>query len=1336
MRPKNGFEFGILLSAFSEFHHNFVDGNDSNPLQAEPNTQTMTPKFCLKSAILATLLLSGGVSFAAQTMIGIDFQGRKSDSSGSTDPLDPSATAGVVPQAFWNSIDDSAVGEKGTSDPLNDSDGNPTAVTVTFNANDSWNNDTDPATITTGNAQMMNGIIKANGGLGAAESFTFDNLTDGIYDIYVYMNENGDGTTLNINDGDNITTFYVGETHTFTDTSTFQQATNTNPNGTRDVGNYVKFAGLNTLGRTSLSITATHIAGTDGIGIAGFQLIKTGNASPNTNPVGIALQPVSQTAAVGNYVAFSIISTGPQAKYQWYKNGTAIAGATNSFYTTAALAAGDSGASYHVVVSNNVNSVTSSDAVLTVKPATLVAGYLKQEFFANQTRASIENGTAGAPTYVKALSSFEAPVNDSLSNFGQRISGYFIPAVTGDYVFFLSSDDHASLYLSTDANPANKRLIAQETVWSNSREWTISGGGSDLAQKRSDQFSPDGGNTVPFSSGIHLVAGTKYYIEGVNEQGGGGDNLGVTFKLAADADPASPDSGSGTSGDASKLTGNVVAFNTTPITNLNITQQPANTTVAEGFAGNLSVAVQTDSEQTPLYQWKRNGTDIAGATTPTYSFVGNTADNGAKYSVVVTVPGYGSVTSSNAVLTVQTPVLITGFLKYENWPNKVLTDIIDGGTPGDPTTVSALSSFETPLNAGDPPSNYADRVSGYFIPPATGNYVFFLGSDDDSNLYLSTDDKPENKKLIAHEAGWSPTGAWVTVGGGSASILEDKRSDSFSSIEWPDGNTITLTAGKKYYIEADHHEGGGGDWLGVYVKRDTDEDPTDNIPSNLSGTSIGFFGPSANLTITQQPSATSVTENRRASFSAAAVSDSALSSLVTYQWLSNGVAIAGASSASYTTPKLSLANNNDKYSVVFGAPGATSLTSAPVAVTVVADTFAPIAQAGAIQHGAGVDVGVSFDEAVSQASATKLSNYTISGGTITSANMVMNQGGTVNSAGDITDVILSTTGLTPGNTYTLSVSGVADLKGNAMAAKQLTFTVPDTQWASVGSPTIPAAVVPVGTNGYDVVSGGKQYWGDYDEITFVYKKRTNDFDMKVQVVDQDFSSQWGRGGFAVREDTDEGKTQDGDVANGYLFSAYREIHANPNQTHSDVNLTANNNFEANQRVGTKYDAADNTTSGWMTGNGAAPTYPNVWLRLQRQGDNITGYRSTNGVDWLQIAASTWSNAPAVLLVGPAYGPENGNAWADPASYIPYMIQYRNFSDTSASTGGGGDKPNFTVTTLANGKLTITWTGSGTLQKAANLTGAAADWSDVTPAVTGNTYTVDASGPRTFFRIRQ
>src|ERR1035438_5044274 len=79
----------------------------------------------------------------------------------------------------------------------------------------------------------------------------------------------------------------------------------------------------------------------------------------------ITTQPASQTVSVGQSATFSVVATGTAPlKYQWQKNGTAIAAATLSSYTTPAALSGDNGTSFTVTVTNAAGGMTSNAAKL------------------------------------------------------------------------------------------------------------------------------------------------------------------------------------------------------------------------------------------------------------------------------------------------------------------------------------------------------------------------------------------------------------------------------------------------------------------------------------------------------------------------------------------------------------------------------------------------------------------------------------------------------------------------------------------------------------------------------------------------------------------------------------------------------------------------------------------------------------------------------------------------------------------------------------------------------------------------------------------------------------
>ena len=94
---------------------------------------------------------------------------------------------------------------------------------------------------------------------------------------------------------------------------------------------------------------------------------------------------------------------------------------------------------------------------------------------------------------------------------------------------------------------------------------------------------------------------------------------------------------------------------TTPIFKVlrapSITKQPVSKTVAVGKTATFRVIARGNA---PLsYQWRKNGVNIAGATSASYTTPPTTAgDNGSLFSVVVS-NSVGSVTSNNATLRIR-----------------------------------------------------------------------------------------------------------------------------------------------------------------------------------------------------------------------------------------------------------------------------------------------------------------------------------------------------------------------------------------------------------------------------------------------------------------------------------------------------------------------------------------------------------------------------------------------------------------------------------------------------------------------------------------------------------
>ena len=604
-------------------------------------------------------------------------------------------------------------------------------------------------------------------------------------------------------------------------------------------------------------------------------------------------------------------------------------------------------------------------------------------------------------------------------------------------------------------------------------------------------------------------------------------------------------------------------------------------------------------------------------------------------------------------------VFTPGFLKREFYAGQTRPAIEDG-TAGAPTSVTALSTFEAPTGVAD---NYAQRVSGFFVPGTTGDYVFFVAADDDTDLFLSTDETPANKKLIAQEAGWSAVRSYVVVGG--TSLPEDKRSDTFSGSEWtPNPNQISLTAGKRYYVEAVHHEGGGGDNLAVTILKSGEPDPVLGDAPSTAGGSFGFFAAPATIAFTQQP--------QNATLSAAATTTSTYG-ISSYQWKKNGTAIAGATKSTYTIPVQSLADTGAKYTVEVAAAGAGISESTAATITVVPDTTPPqLASAGSLKTFAGAsEVGLLFDEALTGSSTTALANYTINNGAaITAARYVTNSSG-LNSFQQ--GVILTVTGVTPGNSYTVTAKGVADAKGNAIStAQSTTFTASNFNSIFLGATLndVKNEAIAIGTNSFNLVNGGNAFWASTDDITMVYEPVSGDFDKQAQVEWNDPSSNWARAGISARESLNNGLPTT-DAAGDNPASRYQMILADPMTKFNGA--TANNAFETNRRL----DTGGATSSRTGGGN---PNYPNAFVRLKRVGQRISQFYSNDGQTWRPLGTTDFGDEtvsvegplPAQLFVGPTLGVENGNITGEGGTVEQqgaYAARFRNYGNISQKARG-------------------------------------------------------------------
>jgi len=105
------------------------------------------------------------------------------------------------------------------------------------------------------------------------------------------------------------------------------------------------------------------------------------------------------------------------------------------------------------------------------------------------------------------------------SDYGQRIFGYIHPPASGKYTFAISSDDSSELWLSSDENPSNVKLIA----WVGNR--TLLSG---IFKTKIAQFTK---YKTQLSRPVFLHKGQKYFIEVLHKQASLEDHVLVGWKI-------------------------------------------------------------------------------------------------------------------------------------------------------------------------------------------------------------------------------------------------------------------------------------------------------------------------------------------------------------------------------------------------------------------------------------------------------------------------------------------------------------------------------------------------------------------------------------------------------------------------------------------------------------------------------------------------------------------------------------------------------------------------------------------------------------------------------------
>ena len=234
---------------------------------------------------------------------------------------------------------------------------------------------------------------------------------------------------------------------------------------------------------------------------------------------------------------------------------------------------------------------------------------------------------------------------------------------------------------------------------------------------------------------------------------------------------------------------------------------PLNDTI---FAQDANVVIDANASDidgsVAKVEFYQGTTKLGEDTNSPYSYAWNNVLTGNYSLTAKATDNDGATHTSSAVNITVLGGEGTGAVLSEWWsdiPGTAVSDLTsDVNYPDNPGGWEMLMTLEGPVNWGD---NYGTRIRGYLNPVTTGSYTFWIASDANSELWLSTDAEPNHISKIAYVSGFTGLYEWT------------KYPQQQSSAK-------SLVAGQKYYIEVLHKEGDGNDnvavaWQGPGISR-------------------------------------------------------------------------------------------------------------------------------------------------------------------------------------------------------------------------------------------------------------------------------------------------------------------------------------------------------------------------------------------------------------------------------------------------------------------------------------------------------------------------------------
>ncbi len=335
-----------------------------------------------------------------------------------------------------------------------------------------------------------------------------------------------------------------------------------------------------------------------------------------------------------------------------------------------------------------------------------------------------------------------------------------------------------------------------------------------------------------------------------------------------------------------------------------ISGQPSGQTICSG--SNASFTVTASGTPAPTYQWRKNGSNIGGATSATYSITGAVPGDAATYDCVVT-NSCATVTSSGAILTVNTAASITG-------------------QPTNATACEGSAAGFTVTAGGSPAPSYQWRKNTVDIPGATNATLSFAS--------VAAGDAGSYDCVVTNSCGSATSLAASLTVNTAASITGQP---SGQTVCENDAASFTVTAGGspaptfQWRKNTVNIPGATSATLSLASATTGDAGSYDCVVTNSCGSvtsSAAVLAVNTAPQITGQPANATACEDSPASFSVSATGTPAPS----YQWRHNTVNIPGATNALFSIPAVGTADAGSYDCVITNSCGSVTSTAATLTV--------------------------------------------------------------------------------------------------------------------------------------------------------------------------------------------------------------------------------------------------------------------------------------------------------------------------------------------------------------------------------------------------------------------